>query len=70
MLADNFEALITFDKNLAHQQNFKKCPIPVIVLNAPNNTYAILHSLIPAIKGLLANDIQPGVVELNHQCLE
>ena len=25
MLAAGFQALLTFDKNLQHQQNFKKC---------------------------------------------
>jgi predicted nuclease of predicted toxin-antitoxin system len=34
MLADNFDALLTFDKNLQHQQNFSKYPIAVLVLTA------------------------------------
>jgi len=38
MLAENFHALLTFDKNLQHQQNFLKHPITVFVLTALNNT--------------------------------
>lgn len=30
MLSDNFDALLTFDKNLQHQQNFLKYPIAVL----------------------------------------
>ena len=42
MLADGFHALLTFDKNLQHQQNFTKYTLTVFVLNAPINTYAEL----------------------------
>ncbi len=38
MMAEHFDALITFDRNLEHQQNFQKFPITVFVLNAPDNT--------------------------------
>lgn len=41
LLENNFDALITFDKNLQHQQNFKKYPITVIVLNARINKYSV-----------------------------
>ena len=45
MLKNNFEILITFDKNLQHQQNFSKYTILVIVLNAEINTYSALTKL-------------------------
>lgn len=32
LLEDNFNGLITFDKNLQHQQNFKTYPITVFLL--------------------------------------
>lgn len=38
MLNDKLNALLTFDKNLQHQQNFSKYPITVFVLSAFNNT--------------------------------
>ena len=46
LLENKFDALITYDKNLQHQQNFKKYSIPVIVLNASDNTYITLSKLV------------------------
>jgi hypothetical protein len=45
MLADGFDALLTFDKNLQYQQNFKKYTLAVFVLSASINTYAELTKL-------------------------
>lgn len=39
MIENGFHALLTFDKNLQHQQNFQKYTIAVFVLSAVNNTY-------------------------------
>lgn len=64
MVNDNFDALLTFDKNLQHQQNFKKYTIPVSVLNATSNTYLTLKDLVPKIKEALSGDIQPGGTEI------
>ena len=64
MVDDNFDALLTFDKNLQHQQNFKKYTIPVLVLNASSNTYLTLKDLVPKIKEALNGDIQPSGTEI------
>ena len=62
MLVDNFNALLTFDKNLQHQQNFLKYPIAVFVLTAFNNTYVELSPLTPQINQILETGIlKPGV---------
>ncbi len=60
MTEENFEALLTFDKNLQYQQNFNKYPIPVIVLDATDNTYHTLKTLVPAIKAVLQSGLQAG----------
>lgn len=39
MLENNFDALLTMDKNLAFQQNFQKYPIPVLGINSYRNSY-------------------------------
>jgi len=49
MIADEFDVLITFDKNLQFQQNFSKYTLPIIVLNAFDNTYLTLQEFIPQI---------------------
>jgi hypothetical protein len=45
MIDKNYNALLTFDKNLQHQQNFHKYSITVFVLSAPDNTYKSLTNL-------------------------
>ena len=53
MLAEGFDALFTFDKNLQHQQNFITYPITVFILHASLNSYEQIYPLIPAIKKIL-----------------
>lgn len=64
MMLEGFEALITFDKNLKHQQNFEKYPIPVIVLNAYNNTYLELVQLVPKLLNVLNGPLSAGPTEV------
>ena len=45
MVAEQFDALLTFDKNLQHQQNFRRFNLTVFVLSAPSNTYNQLTKL-------------------------
>jgi|ERR1035437_4694861 hypothetical protein len=59
MVENGFEVLLTFDKNLQHQQNFRKYSITVLVLSAPTNTYLELTKLIPQIKETLLSDPLP-----------
>ena len=53
MIENDFHALLTFDKNLQHQQNFKKYTMAVFVLSAVNNTYLELTKLTPNVHGYL-----------------
>ena len=54
LLVDNsFDALLTYDKNLQHQQNFSKYTITVFVLTAPINQYKELTKLTPKVKAYL-----------------
>ncbi|MEI9921139.1 MAG: DUF5615 family PIN-like protein [Bacteroidota bacterium] len=65
MIAAEFEALITFDRQLAYQQNFRKYPIPVIILCAKKNEYDMLRHLAPQINKLLRRRrLKPGPHEL------
>ena len=63
MLGDGIEALLTFDKNLTHQQNFRKYPISVFALIAKNNTYELLQPLMAQVKDLInARQLMPGLI--------
>ncbi|RYZ49422.1 MAG: hypothetical protein EOP49_16305 [Sphingobacteriales bacterium] len=60
MIEDGFDALLTFDKNLQHQQNFQKYTIAVFVLSGINNTYAELTRLSPLIHEHLTRGSLPA----------
>jgi predicted nuclease of predicted toxin-antitoxin system len=60
MLAENFDILLTFDKNLRHQQNFAKYPISVLVLDAFGNAFSFLQPLLPQLNEVLQNRLPPG----------
>lgn len=60
MLSDGFHALLTFDKNLQHQQNFEKYTLTVFVLNAEINQYKVLTKLSNKVKAVLAAGNMPA----------
>lgn len=60
LLSEGFDALLTFDKNLQHQQNFKKYTITVFVLIAPINTHTVLTKLSPKIKDYIKKGMPAG----------
>lgn len=65
LLTENqFDALLTFDKNLQYQQNFTKYTIAVIVLNAPDNSYATLKELVQKVKDVLTTNLISGPTEI------
>lgn len=59
LLENKFDALLTFDKNLKYQQNFRKYSLTVFVLSAKINSYEVLTKLIPKVKEYLSNDLLP-----------
>ena len=59
MVENDFHALLTFDKNLQHQQNFRKSYITVFVVSAANNTYPELTKLSPIVLEHLKREILP-----------
>ena len=66
LLIDNsFDALITFDKNLQFQQNFKIYSFPIVVLNAHDNTYLTLKNLVSRLKFVLKDPLKPGITEIS-----
>ena len=66
MLENDFGALLTFDKNLEHQQNFQRFPITVFILTAPSNTYKDLTQLSGQINKLLSSrSLKTGIVVIS-----
>ena len=59
MFESNIEFLVTADKNLSYQQNYKKLNVKLIVLNTPDLQYETLLPFLPKIKMLFeSNQIQ------------
>lgn len=59
MIENDFQALLTFDKNLQHQQNFQTYTIAVFVMSALNNTYLELTKLSPKVHEYLNQKFLP-----------
>jgi len=49
LAAAEFDAVLTADRNLEHQQNLASLPIAVVVLVAPTNRIESLRPLVPAL---------------------
>lgn len=64
MRENNFDALLTFDKNIAYQQNFSNYNIAVVIIYAPDNSYSTLKELVKKIKGSLVKGLKKGVNEI------
>jgi hypothetical protein len=65
MLQEKFDALLTFDKNMEHQQNFSKYSICVFVLTGTINMYSEMSSLAPKINLILSTMPLPaGVIKV------
>lgn len=53
IVQEDFQVLITFDKNLEFRQNFSKFPITVLTIKAEDNTYLTLKNYVSEIKKFL-----------------
>ena len=58
MEEDNFDYLITSDKNLRYQQNIEKYNIAFIILNVMNNNYETILPLVNEMKEVLLSEIK------------
>lgn len=61
LMAGNYDAFVTVDKNLPAQQNTADLSFGVIVLRAPSNQLADLRPVVPQILAALAT-LQPGSI--------
>lgn len=50
-----FDAMLTTDKSIEHQQNRANLPLAVIVLDVPSNDLPHLLPLVPSLLAVLAN---------------
>ncbi|MEX1132863.1 MAG: DUF5615 family PIN-like protein [Flavobacteriales bacterium] len=60
-------ALLTFDKNLRYQQNFARYDLPVLVLDAEDNTYLSMAPLMPMILDAIERGLKPGPLQIKTE---
>ena len=65
LAATAFDVLITVDRNLEYQQNFKGVSLAVIVIHASSNDIIALRPLMPAVLDLVPQ-AKRGVVTYVH----
>ena len=61
---DEFDVLVTADRNLRYQQNTEQLPIALIVIRGSDNTYQTLKLLAPALLEKLATIGKGQVAEI------
>ena len=65
--AHGFDALITADQNIEHQQNLDNLPMPVLVLTGYRTRLQDLQPLVPKAVEVLAGGPTNGVYRLQEQ---
>jgi hypothetical protein len=63
LAAEHFDALITVDKSMRHQQNLKKLPVAIVLLMSMSNALEFLLPLVPELEQSLAS-LEPCAVTL------
>ena len=64
MIPKGFDAFITIDKNLKHQQNLTKLPLTIFILSVKDNKHQTIQPLIDKVKKHLKLDLKAGVIEI------
>ena len=62
MTMGGFDALVTMDKNLQHQQNLSRFPIVIIVLEVFDSKFEVVQQLVPRLLARLRENITPSSI--------
>ena len=60
----SFDAFVTVDRGIAHQQNMEQLPIPVVIMIASRNRLAELRPLVPEVVAALSGDLRKSVYHI------
>ena len=55
---EGFDAFLTVDRGIEHQQNVSDLPLPVIIMLGVRNRLAELQPLVPGVMEVLSGDLQ------------
>lgn len=65
-MAGSFDALVTVDRNLPHQQNLNGRPFAVLLLRAHGNRLTDLAQLVPKLRAALKRAAPGQLIELSE----
>ena len=65
-----FDALITVDSNIEHQQNLDRLPITIVVLKAQSSKHKDLRPLIPRVVSILKNNRGKNLVNVRMSAIQ
>ena len=60
-----FDALVTVDRGIAHQQNWEDLPLPVIIMLATSNRPGDLRPLVPKVIRVLSGTLHKRVYHVS-----
>ena len=55
---EDFDAFLTVDRGIEHQQNMRDLPLPVIIMLGVRNRLAELQPLVPSVMEVLSGNLQ------------
>ena len=58
---ERFDALVTMDKGIIHQQNLRNNLLIIVLMKGPNNRYETLARMAPQVLEFLADSV-PGAI--------
>ncbi|TAK41251.1 MAG: hypothetical protein EPO28_08805 [Saprospiraceae bacterium] len=58
--SNGFDVFLTGDKNIAFQQNFQNYPLPLLILDALDNTYLTLSKFAPLVEKAIQLGLPAG----------
>lgn len=61
---EEFDALITVDRGIEHQQNTSRLPLPVIIMLARRNRLAELQPLVPGVLEVISGPLQRQIYRI------
>jgi len=65
MTLDGFDVFVTIDKNLQHQQNVRRFPVKLIILDAPNNKIETLTPYVEKLAVIISTPLENQLVVVN-----
>ena len=60
-----FDALVTADQGIEHEQNVSDLPVPVVIMIAARNRLQELQPLVPGVVAALSGDLQKRIYRVS-----